>query len=97
MKRLFALFAMLLMLLASCLVSCSSTQKITVKQEQEGQIQETVIESDTHVNSFSMVISSDRIEYNGSVYRPQVRACEKPHKVCEESESGEVIREQSRC
>ncbi len=46
--------------------SCSSTQKITVKQEQEGQVQETVIESDTKVNSFSMVIRNEEILYNGS-------------------------------
>ncbi len=67
MKRLYVLFCTLVTLSVALLASCSSTQRISVKQEQEGQIQETVIESDTKVNSFSMVITNDRIEYNGSV------------------------------
>ncbi len=37
--------------------SCSSTQRITVKQEQEGQVQETVIESDTKIREISMIIT----------------------------------------
>ncbi len=73
MRKLRVLSCTLLMLLAVSFASCSSTQKITVKQEQEGQTQETVIESDTKVNSFAIVISGDRIEYNGSVYRPKAK------------------------
>ncbi len=69
MKKFLGLYVMLFMLLGVCLSSCTSTQRITVKQEQEGQMQETVIESDTKVNSFSMVIRGTEIEYNGSVYR----------------------------
>ncbi len=71
MRRLYVYYCMLAMLLVALFASCSSTQKITVKQEQEGQVQETVIESDTKVNNFAIVISGDRIEYNGSIYRPQ--------------------------
>ncbi len=71
MKKYFVLFAMLCMLSAVCLSSCASTQRITVKQEQEGQMQETIIESDTKINTFSMVIRGNEIEYNGSVYRPR--------------------------
>ncbi len=73
MKRRYVLYAMFAMLLVALFASCSSTQKITVKQEQEGQVQETVIESDTKVNSFAIVITSDKIEYNGSVYRPSTK------------------------
>ncbi len=68
-KRLFGLFVTLFVLCLACLTSCASSQKITVKQEQDGQIQETVIESDTKVNSFSMSIRQDEILYNGSRYR----------------------------
>ncbi len=46
-------------LLALFFASCSSTQKITVKQEQEGQIQETVIESDTKFNALSLYFGSE--------------------------------------
>ncbi len=45
-------------LLVACLVSCSSTQRISVKQEQEGQVQETIIESDTKIRDFSLVFIS---------------------------------------
>ncbi len=60
-------------LLVACLVACSSTQKITVKQEQEGQVQETIIESDTKIRDFSMTITQDSIRYTGSWFR-------KPHR-----------------
>ncbi len=98
MRKLYVYYCTLAMLLVALFASCSSMQKITVKQEQEGQVQETVIESDTKVNSFNIsfystlpdsasadckselssalardfaiVITSDKIEYNGSVYRP---------------------------
>ncbi len=55
-----------LMLFGVLYNSCSSTQRITVKQEQEGQKQETVIESDTRVKDFSMTITHDQITYNGA-------------------------------
>ncbi len=65
MRKLQKVFFMLFTLCIACLVSCSSTQRITVKQEQEGQTQETVIESDTKVKSFSMTITPTQITYNG--------------------------------
>ncbi len=58
MKRFLGLYAMLCTLLVACFASCSSTQKITVRQEQEGQTQETVIESDTRVQTLSVLTDS---------------------------------------
>ena len=49
------LLSLLLIFLFS---SCSSVQRITVKQEQDNQLQETVIESDTKINSLSLLFVS---------------------------------------
>ena len=55
-------FCVVVFLLALLLIflfpSCSSVQRITVKQEQENQLQETVIESDTKINSLSLLFVS---------------------------------------
>ncbi len=67
----FGIFAMLLVL---CLASCSSMQKITVKQEQEGQVQETVLESTIQVREVSMVVTKDSITYTGSWFNPSRRS-----------------------
>ncbi len=69
MRKSLGLYYMLVTLWVACFVSCSSTQRITVKQEQAGQVQETVIESDTKVRDFSMVITPTNITYNGRSYR----------------------------
>ncbi len=66
MKRLYVLFCTLVMLSVALLASCSSTQKISVKQEQEGQVQETVIESDTKFDAISLYITPQKIDYNAS-------------------------------
>ena len=50
----FLLVAILILLFPSC----SSMQRITVKQEQGNQLQETVIESDTKINSLSLLFVS---------------------------------------
>ena len=50
----FLLVAILILLLPSC----TSLQRITVKQEQGDQLQETVIESDTKINSLSLLFVS---------------------------------------
>ena len=50
----FLLVALLILLLPSC----SSVQRITVKQNQGDQLQETVIESDTKINSLSLLFVS---------------------------------------
>ncbi len=50
----FLLLAILILLFPSC----SSVQRITVKQEQGDQLQETVIESDTKINSLSLLFVS---------------------------------------
>ncbi len=63
MKKLFRLLSVCF---ACWLCSCASTQRITVKQEQEGQTQETVIESDTRFDAISLYITPDKIDYNAS-------------------------------
>lgn len=45
---------MLVAILILLLPSCTSMQRITIKQEQGEQMQETVIESDTKINSLSL-------------------------------------------
>ena len=40
--------------LSACIVSCSSTQKIVVKQEQDGQLQETTIEQQGKIDNLSL-------------------------------------------
>ncbi|MGN0235179.1 MAG: hypothetical protein ACI4BD_02540 [Paludibacteraceae bacterium] len=39
---------------AAALVSCSTSQKISIRQEQSGQVQETVIEQTGQVESLSL-------------------------------------------
>ncbi len=73
MKRHLFLFGIFAMLLVALFASCSSMQKITVKQEQEGQVQETVIESDMKVRDISMTITQDSIRYTGSWFRKASR------------------------
>ncbi len=51
------------------LCSCSSTQRINVKQEQDGQIQETTIESDTKFKDVALVIHPKSIEYYGKTQK----------------------------
>lgn len=41
-------------MVAACVCSCSVGQKISVKQEQDGQVQETVIESTGKVDNLSL-------------------------------------------
>ncbi len=73
MRKLYVLYCMFAMLLVALFASCSSMQKITVKQEQEGQVQETVIESDMKVRDISMTITQDSIRYTGSWFRKASR------------------------
>ncbi len=66
MRKLLNLYCIFAMLLVALLASCSSTQKISVRQEQEGQVQETVIESDTKFDAISLYITPQKIDYNAS-------------------------------
>ncbi len=71
MKKLFRLLSVCF---ACWLCSCASTQRITVKQEQEGQTQETVIESNTKINSFSMIIFPPQAHLSPSRGAPSDRS-----------------------